>query len=760
MKSRRLEAGLAIGLAGVSLQAQTPALPAIQSLPPTVPYRWSNVAIRAGGFVTGIVFSPAKEGLVYVRTDVGGAYRSDDGGTRWVPLTDQFGPKDSTYTGIESIAPDPSDPNKVYIAAGMYTADWGGPSAIFRSNDKGKSFEMTPMPFKMGGNDDGRGVGERLAVDPNLSSILFFGSRLAGLWKSTDSGATWHPIDSFPAPATLAGPGERTGITFVIFDRSSSTKGSATQTIYVGVAQAGIGLYRSQDGGATWELLPGAPKGLFPIHAALDPDNTLYLCYDDNVGPNGIRDGAVWRYTLKDAKWKNITPETPGIGESPRKFGYGGLAIDAEHPDTLMVTTIDRWYPADQIFRTTNGGRKWTEIGPGAKYSALNAPWVYWHKNSTGGTGWMNGISIDPFHSGTVMYTTGEGIWGTADITDADSGKATHWNFPDDGLEETVAMQIVSPPQGVHILSAVGDIGGFRHEDIDTSPIGGFFINPQLDTATSIDFAALHPKVIVRVGYGDARTVRGGYSLDDGITWQSFASEPPSSHRGGGRIAISADGQTVVWGPDKGVPFWTANWGRTWSPCNGLNDKMSVVSDRVNPDKFYSFHIETGQLLESWDGAQVFKERTAPASARGDFAVIAPTPGIEGDLWVSAGDRLYHSTDSGVTFATLEGMEKVYNIGFGMSAPGSPSPAIYVDGSVLHTEGVFRSNDQGIRWVRIDDSEHQFGRKNSVIGDPRIYGRVYLATGGRGILYGDPLSSSAPGTPPTSTTQTPIAQRH
>jgi photosystem II stability/assembly factor-like uncharacterized protein len=760
MVSRLIAAGLAIGWAGAFVQAQTPALPAIKSVPPSVPYRWKNVVIRAGGFITGILFSPAQEGLIYVRTDVGGAYRSDDDGAHWIPLTDQFGPENSTYTGIESIAPDPSDPRKVYIAAGLYTAAWGGPSAIFRSSDKGKTLEMTPMPFKMGGNDDGRGAGERLAVDPNLGSILFFGSRLAGLWKSIDSGVTWLPVDSFPAPAKLTGPGNRTGITFVAFDPSSSTKGSATKTMYVGVAQAGIGLYRSQDGGTTWELLPGAPKDLFPNHAVLDPGNTLYLSYDDNIGPNGIQDGAIWKYTLRDGKWKNITPETPGLGESPRKFGYGGLAIDAQHPDTLMVTTIDRWYPSDQIFRTTNGGRKWTEVGPDAMYSAVNAPWVYWHKNSTGGTGWMNGISIDPFHPGIVLYTTGEGIWGTDDITNADSGKPTHWNFPNEGLEETVALQLVSPPQGVHLLSAVGDIGGFRHDDMDTSPAGGFFINPQLNTTTGIDFAALNPNIIVRVGYGDARTVRGGYSLDDGLTWQPFASEPPSSHNGAGRIALSADGKIVVWSPVKGVPFWTTNWGKTWSPCNGLDDRMSVVSDRVNPEKFYSFHVETGQLLESWDGAQVFKERAAPVAARGEFAVMAPTPGIEGDLWISAGNKLYHSTDSGATFATLDGMEKVYNVGFGMSAAGLPASTVYVDGSALRTEGVFRSNDQGIHWVRIDDSEHQFGRKNSVIGDPRIYGRIYVATGGRGILYGDPLSPDAIGMPPAPATQTPIAQGH
>jgi hypothetical protein len=52
--------------------------------------------------------------------------------------------------------------------------------------------------------------------------------------------------------------------------------------------------------------------------------------------------------------------------------------------------------------------------------------------------------------------------------------------------------------------------------------------------------------------------------------------------------------------------------------------------------------------------------------------------------------------------------------------------------------GVYRSEDQGATWQRIDDLQHQFGYINYLTGDPRLYGRVYLGSGGRGILYGDP----------------------
>src|SRR3712207_1807476 len=66
---------------------------------PSVPYRWSNVEIIGGGFVPGIVFNRAERNLVYARTDIGGAYRWDEGRRRWIPLLDWVGWDDWGYTG-------------------------------------------------------------------------------------------------------------------------------------------------------------------------------------------------------------------------------------------------------------------------------------------------------------------------------------------------------------------------------------------------------------------------------------------------------------------------------------------------------------------------------------------------------------------------------------------------------------------------------------------------------------------------------------
>ena len=94
------------------------------------PYQWRNVAIGGGGFVTGLVFHPAEPDLLYARTDVGGAYRWDQATGRWSALTDWLGRDDANLTGIESLAVDPRDPQRVYLAAGTYTNPRVGNGAI------------------------------------------------------------------------------------------------------------------------------------------------------------------------------------------------------------------------------------------------------------------------------------------------------------------------------------------------------------------------------------------------------------------------------------------------------------------------------------------------------------------------------------------------------------------------------------------------------------------------------------------------------
>ncbi len=372
------------------------------------PYVWKNAQVVGGGYVTGLVFNPREKGLLYARTDMGGAYRWDAAAQQWIPLTDWIGEKDWNLLGIDSVATDPVDPARLYLSAGTYTNDWAGNGAILRSTDQGRTFKRTDLPFKVGGNEDGRGAGERLVVDPADNGTLLLGTRKNGLWHSTDHGVTWRQVSSFPVKD---GASSGAGISFVTYGPAGS------KTVYVGVNDRATSLYRSTDGGGTWQAVSGQPTGQLPQHGVLSRDGSLYLTYTDNLGPNGVTAGSVWKYTPAGGVWKDISP-------SQGSYGFSGLAVDPRKPSTVMVTTLDRWWPEDEIYRTTDGGTTWKALADKSIRNASAAPYV---GNHTGH--WMTALAIDPFNSGHVLYGTGNGIWRSKDANASDTGGTSHWSM-------------------------------------------------------------------------------------------------------------------------------------------------------------------------------------------------------------------------------------------------------------------------------------------------------------------------------------------
>ena len=122
---------------------------------------------------------------------------------------------------------------------------------------------------------------------------------------------------------------------------------------------------------------------------------------------------------------------------------------------------------------------------------------------------------------------------------------------------------------------------------------------------------------------------------------------------------------------------------------------------------------------------------------RGGQDRIYATPGKEGDLWIAAFDGLYHSTDAGLNFLKIDGVHEILAFGFGKGAPNIDYSSLYLIGIINGARGVYRSDNIAQNWVRNDD-QHQWGLVLQVSGDPKVYGRVYVGTHGRGILYGDP----------------------
>jgi hypothetical protein len=163
---------------------------------PTV-YIWGTVngvrglyrSTDTGATWTRINYHPVNSSLLYARTDVGGLYRWNATNSSWIPLPDGvgFGAGEERFHGVESVALDPTNDQKVYMTTSDSTY-WSDPQngnpyygRLYISSDRGITWSHVDLPFPVGGNDTGRAVGERLKVDPTNPSTMFYGSRTAGM---------------------------------------------------------------------------------------------------------------------------------------------------------------------------------------------------------------------------------------------------------------------------------------------------------------------------------------------------------------------------------------------------------------------------------------------------------------------------------------------------------------------------------------------------------------------------------------------------
>jgi len=715
---------------------------------------WNQVPIGGCGYITGIVAHPLGQDVVYARVDVGGALRWDEAGQQWLPITDMFNSTVAgSYNCVESINVDPRDINVVYFACGR-----GGQQAIFRSTDRGNSW--TDTGWKGGiitGNGQYRWCGERLAVDPANSNVVYFGSRKSGLWVNNNPTVfgKWVQIPKAQIPfggglSPAAKPENNVGVTFVTFDPSGGTTADGkTKIIYAGVWGGGAGVggvYKSTDAGATWARIPGGPT--HPMRGAIAANGTLVVTEQGNE-KNDFKSGAVW-YCPGGGSFAKST--------GPKVGGYSGLSVDPTNPNNVLVITQNSFNNND-LYKSTDGGKIFKAVTK--TKGSVEAPWFLTTKDGGYFINRSSSVVYDQTNHGRVWVSGWYTTWRTEDI----NATTTIWNTAVRGHEGFAVRFLMSPPAGPSVLfTGIGDSSGFRTGDVNQYPDW----LPGSGDVNLVDYCWSNPSVMYFVSMNRSELIGGlKKSTDYGVTWSSYV--PVSLPAGvnlpdgcssmvGGRIAVSAtDPDRLVWLPYRmGQPYTSGDGGKSWAACKGVEPAKTtdLIENSYLPQRQplaaskaasnYMYYATAGsqavQFYSSNDGGVSFKKTGAglPAAKSSDWMVKA-VPNQDGGVWISLeNDGFYVSKNFGKTFTKLPGVARVKAFGFGKS--GSDAPAcVYMIGLLTGdapSDGnrIYRSDDMGVTWTRINDDDHQYGTAEYIEGDGQVYGRVFIGTSGRGVI--------------------------
>ncbi|MCL2500428.1 MAG: hypothetical protein FWE90_08835 [Defluviitaleaceae bacterium] len=764
----------------------------------TPPYQWKNVIIGGGGgFIPYIVYSPIERGLTYLGTDMGGMYRKEPNDTQYVQLSNWQRGVD--LQGVESIAPCPVDKGRVYAAMGTYARNT---CMIARSDDYGKTWaQMIQMPFYMGANMAGRGAGPRLAVNPTDSNQVFFGTRgktpplrreipdhlridtqkgnesAYGLYRSNDAGLTWKHI--LPLPKDTGS----NGITWVTFDVEN-------KRIFIGMHrthETAPSIFHSLDGGDTWAPVPNQPTaknaysnedGTVAAHRnTIAPFNGiiagkhLIVNYTTHIGPyNGGSRGAVYKLDLQTLEWHDISPSPFAIGGNKpggeRVEGFGGLTVCNGNPDIIMTATANLWEPDEQILRTVDGGKTWSPMwemnGDNTirtnKYNDIvykdKVNWLDWGRPGRTGTyaagdqspklGWMiYALAIDPFNPDSFLYATGATVYGSDNLTNLDSGQKIDIEVKADGVEQCAVLGLISPTEGAHLISGVGDISGFVHHDFTKSHK---MIFPRDENGEpihrqyrSLDYAGNDPKIIATYSCDHPRGSHLILSRDGGDTWEALpAPTETPAHVDFASVVLSADGKSLLFARGMGSdPAWSFDidgFGPNWLEVTGpecLNGKARYAADRVNPLVMYAYNAK--KTYKSEDSGKSFSLIGEGEEEMPEEATPKAVPFREGHIWLAGGESgLWHSADGGKTYRK-QSSQNITSVAFGKG------DMIFVQGTFDGIWGIYASENGGDTFARINDDIHQFANVKPYIleADMRVQGRVYLAVDGGGIIMGN-----------------------
>lgn len=309
--------------------------------------RWRLIGPFRGGRTVAAVGVPGQPDVFYMGVNNGGVWKTDDAGRTWRALFDG-----QPTQSIGALAVAPSDPRVIYAGSGegLQRPDLSVGDGIYKSTDGGETWEHL-------GLRDGQQI-PALLVDPHDPNRVFaavlghpYGPNAErGVFRSTDGGRSWEKV-LYRDP--------NTGAVDLAFDPADprvlyASLWAARQApweIGASFQVPGSGLYKSTDGGGSWQPLtqglPSAAQGLGRIGIGVAPSRPgrVYLQVDADA-----RHGGLYRSDDGGASWRRVNAE-------PRIWGRGGdfaeVRVDPKDPDKVYVCNTS-------TYRSTDGGESFT----------------------------------------------------------------------------------------------------------------------------------------------------------------------------------------------------------------------------------------------------------------------------------------------------------------------------------------------------------------------------------------------------------------
>jgi photosystem II stability/assembly factor-like uncharacterized protein len=542
-----------------------------------------------------------------------------------------------------------------------------------------ESHAMTSRWVRTGGPVSG-GVTD-LLIDPVNASIAYRATADLGVARSADGGRTWRPANQ--------------GLPDI--DVEALAIDSVDHLVlYAGLPREGV--FKSTDAAASWAPANnGLPDGAFIYSLAVDPTDPLIL-YAGAHGP----EAGVFKSTDGGASWSVADTGLPEIG-------IKALAIDPTNPSSIYAGTDDSVSGGDGVYKSTDEGDTWVPSSSG-ELATLN---VY-------------SLVIDGAHPGTLYagtaHVSGPGGPGVFKTTD----RGATWKKVSSGSDVWALALDTAHPQVIYAGTKSGvskSIDGGEHWRGASEGIGS-------ELVTAVEVSPSRSQVALAGARGVLYRTTNGGALWIGMTnvmANALVSVLAADPADGGTLYAGTEGQGV---------FKTTDAGRTWGQINeGLTNiegtsVLGLAVDPTDPERLYAGLPGRG-VFKSMDAGSTWIVSNSGITDL-DIESLAIDPTDHDVVYAGAGRKVYKSTDGGDTWAEhASGLEFAGLIRALVIDPTNPL-IVYAGGfepGGADSDGVFKSTDGGVTWVRASEGIGQ-PRDTSVTAlviEPGAPGKLYAA---------------------------------